>query len=521
MESSAPHTDTTAALRPSLSVLRSFVADHALEANRLSNEHDVDRRFRQIFDERRRKAEMSEPSLRHVPRFHWGGAAAQDDLSREMQKLARTQFLRRRSLELLDTEDLSKLALLLSQYASPPFQEGDAAEKINYDAYSDIGSCMPAKARAFFTADTFLKFRRDRYGRIDNQAFFQYVLRKVTLAQTRIQLSLYDSTGDGFLREQDLENYIYELIPQLPALSELEENFYPFYVFTATRKFFFFLDPKRRGKIAIKDMLCSGLNILDELHELKAEDWEEDEGGGGGGANWFSSRNALRVYSDYLELDEDHNGMLSKSELISYGNGTLTHVFVNRVFQECHTYEGEMDYKTFLDFVLAMENKPDAPALQYFWRLLDFNKCGYLDIFAINYFFREVVTRMREAGHEPVNVEDVKDEIFDMVKPENPARITFKDLLDCGVGHTIVLMLTDVNGFWAYDNRENLLADDEDAEDDDPSAPPPPMAAGGGWEGGGGGGGGGHPDGAAGGGGGGGGGAGAEDAPLHEQHEQS
>ena len=34
-----------------------------------------------------------------------------------------------------------------------------------------IGSCMPAKARAFFTADTFLKFRRDRYGRIDNQAF--------------------------------------------------------------------------------------------------------------------------------------------------------------------------------------------------------------------------------------------------------------------------------------------------------------------------------------------------------------
>ena len=248
---------------------------------------------------------------------------------------------------------------------------------------------MPAKARAFFTADTFLKFRRDRYGRIDNQAFFQYVLRKVTLAQTRIQLSLYDSTGDGFLREQDLENYIYELIPQLPALSELEENFYPFYVFTATRKFFFFLDPKRRGKIAIKDMLCSGLNILDELHELKAEDWEEDEGGGGGGANWFSSRNALRVYSDYLELDEDHNGMLSKSELISYGNGTLTHVFVNRVFQECHTYEGEMDYKTFLDFVLAMENKPDAPALQYFWRLLDFNKCGYLDIFAINYFFRE------------------------------------------------------------------------------------------------------------------------------------
>ena len=61
--------------------------------------------------------------------------------------------------------------------------------------------------------------------------------------------SLYDTTGDGFLREQDLESYIYDLIPQLPALRDLEENFYPFYVFTAVRKFFFFLDPKRRGQL--------------------------------------------------------------------------------------------------------------------------------------------------------------------------------------------------------------------------------------------------------------------------------
>ena len=37
----------------------------------LSVEHDVDRRCRQIFNERRRTAEASLPSLRHVPRFHW------------------------------------------------------------------------------------------------------------------------------------------------------------------------------------------------------------------------------------------------------------------------------------------------------------------------------------------------------------------------------------------------------------------------------------------------------------------
>tara|TARA_B110000008_G_C16608521_1_gene419489 strand:- start:353 stop:610 length:258 start_codon:yes stop_codon:yes gene_type:complete len=53
---------------------------------------------------------------------------------------------------------------------------------------------------------------------------------------------------------------------------------------------------------------------------------------------------------------------------------------------------------------------------------------------------------------------DVIDEIFDMVKPKRKDRITLKDLIDSGVGHTIVSILIDVNGFWAYDNRETLIA---------------------------------------------------------------
>ena len=68
---------------------------------------------------------------------------------------------------------------------------------------------------------------------------------------------MYDSAGYGYLKEKDLENYIFELMPTFPQLQNLQENFYPFYVITAVRKFFFFLDPKRTGKILIKDMLTS------------------------------------------------------------------------------------------------------------------------------------------------------------------------------------------------------------------------------------------------------------------------
>ena len=32
-------------------------------------------------------------------------------------------------------------------------------------------------------------------------------------------------------------------------------------------------------------------------------------------SNWFSAPSALRVYGQYLNLDKDHNGMLSQEEL--------------------------------------------------------------------------------------------------------------------------------------------------------------------------------------------------------------
>ena len=115
-------------------------------------------------------------------------------------------------------------------------------------------------------------------------AFFNYVMRKVWIHQTRIGLSLYDVNGQGFLREQDVENYIAELIETLPQLDGLDKSFHSFYVCTAVRKFFFFLDPLRTGKIRILDILaCS---FLDDLLELRDQDLAKDAQD----ANWFSGK---------------------------------------------------------------------------------------------------------------------------------------------------------------------------------------------------------------------------------------
>ena len=73
-------------------------------------------------------------------------------------------------------------------------------------------------------------------------------------------------------------------------------------------------------------------------------------------SNWFSVNSTMRVYEKYLKLDLDHNGLLKKNELSKYNWG-LTNIVIDRVYEEYQTFENEMDYKTFLDFVLAIENK--------------------------------------------------------------------------------------------------------------------------------------------------------------------
>ena len=68
---------------------------------------------------------------------------------------------------------------------------------------------------------------------------------------------------------------------------------------------------------------------------------------------------------------------------------------------------------------------------------------------------------MKHHGHEPVRFEDIKDEIFDMVKPTDPLRLTLQDLINSQQGETVISILTDLNGFWAYENREVLLAESQ------------------------------------------------------------
>lgn len=350
---------------------------------------------------------------------------------------------------MLDNNELKALWVLLDQHQTAPEEQ-----LISYADYKRVTELAGPKLQPYFTANIFARLQQDDpCGRVSIMSLFNYVMRKVWLQQTRVGLSLYDATGQGYLREADLESYIADLLPTLPQLEGLETSFHSFYICTAVRKFLYFLDTLRAGRVRILDVLvCS---FLDDLLELRDEDLSKELQE----QNWFSAPSALRVYGQYLNLDRDHNGMLSISELANYGSGTLTQPFLERVFQTCLTYGGEMDYKTYLDLVLTLENRSEPQALSFLFRILDLNEQGFLDAFTLNYFFRAIQDQMRAHGAAPVSFQDVKDELFDMVRSSDPERITLEDLYACGQGDTFVSILIEFHRFWTYENREAVTAD--------------------------------------------------------------
>lgn len=398
-----------------------------------------------------------DPTYQSIPKFFNAQILEKDapTIHNAIQREARSRFLHNKTSEILDKEDLEKLWEEIKTSNSVP---EDGHERINYDSFLKIARSLPAKCRHFFAASTFLKFDRDEYGRIDSVSFFHSVVRKVSLYQTRIQISLYDKYGNGYLKENDLEIFIGELAPTFPNLAGLSDELKPRYLTIAVKKFFFFLDPRQRGRVFIKDILTSP--ILAEQFDLRNEKTPEEFLN-----NWFSLQNAERLIELFNKLDEDKDGRLNAKELGKF-QWSLTDLFLQRAV-EILGEEKSIDFAGFVEFILIIENRKSMRAISFLFKSVDMFEQSFIDSFTVNMFFKEVLKKLAVKDPEAeknFRIEDIRDEIFDMANPKSTNGITLYDLYQCGQADIILGLLVDAKTFFDYDQRE--LGNTLNLEDD-------------------------------------------------------
>ena len=181
-----------------------------------------------------------------------------------------------------------------------------------------------------------------------------------------------------------------------------------FYPVICSRKFMFFLDSQRKGKINLQQLLVSP--VLSEFYEMRDVNAPEKYLR----SNWFSAFSALRTYGQFLNLDKNRNGMISGPELLNYKNGVLTERFVHRLFSETQTYDGEMDFNCFLDFILAFENPNLAPSIHYLFKVYDIAGLGFLNEYSIRLFLQDMIDKMVENNVDPIPINDLVVIAFDV-----------------------------------------------------------------------------------------------------------
>eukprot|EP01036_Dinobryon_divergens_P031956 gene31956-41453_t len=351
------------------------------------------------------------------------------------------------------------------------------SSRISYETFKRISEEAPERCKKYFSPSNFIRFPKYNH-QIEKNDLIRFLERSVEIERCIVDLMEYvdgDSVVTAAITEQQLEAYLFILIPQIDIMHRMHNSFHEFYMYTASQKFFFFCDPHRHNSISLKKLAHS--TVMQELqHLLRAarkarEDNDNSDFSYATANSWFSGNNALRIYSYFLELDKDQNGMLSIEEMRNFSglpstdpesssSIQFTETAIRRLFDEYVIFQpSEMDYKGFVNLILAINNMAThKEAIGYFWRVLDMDRSGRLTVETIKYFYRDVKYCLKNIGYDAPNEDYVVVEIFDLLACNDGQGATFADMVNSKQGHTVITMLLDVNGFWRYDNRESILA---------------------------------------------------------------
>jgi len=144
-------------------------------------------------------------------------------------------------------------------------------------------------------------------------------------------------------------------------------------------------------------------------------------------------------------------GGVSKAHPVNF-----TTLAYERLFSEYVPYHmNEMDFKSFLTFLLALEHPASEQSIKYFWKLLDLDHSGRLTPRKIKFFY-EAIRGALIGRYDTPSAEHIVVEVFDLLACNSDEGATLQDMIASKQGHVAISLLLDVDGFWRYDNREQL-----------------------------------------------------------------
>ena len=267
-----------------------------------------------------------------------------------------------------------------------------------------------------------------------------------------------------------LEDWLYQMAQRLVQIEKMTEQFVPLWVFTAAHTIAFFHGKQHASRLVIGvpgssrvNTTSTRVNIRDfvesetmgKLLQLNKQFVEDIE------SNPFSRIRAVRFYDSFTVFESGRSvdfGLPVTDSCSIFAGGYMNPVFMERLLDS--TGGPGMDYRRFLSFAIAWENRRTAMGVKYFWPVLDWGSKGYVTKEDVGALVAGIVSVLKCLPVACVSEETLIDEISDIFtansKSSSPV-LTLEDALSspCSFG-TVVGLLGNTQAFIEYECREDV-----------------------------------------------------------------
>ena len=264
-----------------------------------------------------------------------------------------------------------------------------------------------------------------------------------------------------FILRDDFLPFIKALLNDHPGLEFLASHaeFQEKYAVTVITRIFYTVNKCHSGRITSRQIRRSDL-----LEAFQQVDEEEDINNV---TRYFSYEHFYVLYCRFWELDHDRDYRITREDLLKYGDHSLSHMIVDRIFDAAprpfnpqNPTQEFLSYEDFIYFMLSEEDKSNEVSVRYWFNCVDVDGDGKLNNMEMRSFYAVQLHRMQCMGHEIVPFEDMLCQMMDMIKPANAEYLVAEDFLqtECrAVSGALFDALFNLNKYLMFEQRDPFV----------------------------------------------------------------
>lgn len=209
---------------------------------------------------------------------------------------------------------------------------------LTYDRFLLLKEISPENIKKYFTAKVFLYLSPDAaLTSIQSIDLIKYMDQSMKIEQQMLKLLHYSMMNEDILMittEQLQEYFIVDFIPLIDAAHEMDESFYEFYCCQVIQKFSYYLDLQQTNRISVRKIVHS--SIMKEMMQLvRLQQLLQDRlqlttpsgrSNSGNTVTSSSSPNAMRsptAQSNIISEDPEVNELMDKVRKCLFSNYCL------------------------------------------------------------------------------------------------------------------------------------------------------------------------------------------------------